>query len=323
MTTDTHNMMAVLEQFPKQCSDALELPKGMFVSGKIKDVAILGMGGSGVVADLTKTLMHGKPTPVHVLRDYTLPAFVNENSLVIAVSYSGKTEETIEACTEATRRNAKVIGVSSGGDFAALCKRHILIPEGLQPRCALGYLLLPVLGVLANSKLLDIPSQDITEAISLIKNTQEFKERAQAIVKLSKGRIPIIYSSELLRPVAMRWKTQFNENAKMPAFFNSFPEMNHNELCGYEGMKKEEMVAILLKDSFDHARIQKRMQLCKEMMKGTVDVIEVAPRGTSLLARMLSFIYLGDWASYYTALERKVDPTPVDIIQRLKKEMAS
>lgn len=323
MAIDAENMAQVLEQFPRQCGEALELPKGIYVSGKVANIVILGMGGSGIVADLTATLMRSQKTPVHVVRDYTLPGFANKDSLVIAVSYSGKTEETIAACREALERESKVVGISSGGDIAALCPKHIRIPEGLQPRAALGYLFLPVLGLLSNSKLIGISHEDITEALTILSNVAEFKQRGQTLVKLIKGRTPIIYASELLKPVAMRWKTQFNENAKMPAFCNSFPEMNHNELCGYESMKREEMVALLLRDPQDHERIRKRMDICREMMKQTVDVIEVAPRGASLLARMLSFIYLGDWASYYAAIERKVDPTPVHIIQKLKREMAS
>lgn len=323
MAIDAENMAQVLGQFPRQCGEALELPKGIYVSGKVASIVILGMGGSGIVADLTATLMRGQKIPVHVVRDYALPGFVNKDSLVIAVSYSGRTEETIAACREAIEREAKVVGVSSGGDIQALCQKHIKIPEGLQPRAALGYLLLPVLGLLSNSKLIEISHEDITEALTILSNVAEFRQRGQTIVKLLKGRIPIIYASELMRPIAMRWKTQFNENAKVPAFYNAFPEMNHNELCSYESMKREEMAVLLLKDPQDHERIRKRMDICREMMKQTVDVIEVAPRGKSLLARMLSFIYLGDWASYYAAIERKVDPTPVHIIQKLKREMAS
>ncbi len=323
MTLDSQRMSSVLEQFPSQCRKALELPKGMYISESIQNIVVLGMGGSGIVGDLTKAIMHNQSTPVFVVRDYSLPQFVGKNSLVFAVSYSGKTEETVEALKEAIRRKAKIIGISTGGEVQTLCRLHIRIPTDLQPRCALGYLFLPILGVLVNSKLLDIPHSDVTETLSLLGNVDEFKERAKTMVKLLKGRIPLIYSSELLRPAAMRWKTQFNENAKIPAFFNTFSEMTHNEICSLEAMKRSEMVAIMLRDGMDHAHIQKRMQLCKEIMKGTIDVIEVAPRGTSLLARLLSCIYLGDWVSYYTAMERGADPTPVFAIEDLKKRMSS
>ena len=321
MSSDNSDMKSVLEGFARQCKDSMQLPKGMFVSGEISDIVILGMGGSAITGDIIKSLMGDSKTPVHVVRDYCIPSFVNEETLVFAISYSGNTEETLEATKAAMKRNAKVIGISSGGAMQGLVKKHIRVAEGFQPRCALGMMLFAVLGVLSNSKLIEIKTGDVNEALSLLENSAEFQERAKTIVKLMKGRTPTIYASENLRAVAMRWKTQYNENAKAPASFNTFSEMTHNEICQFGSLKRNEDVAILLKDTQDHARIQKRMEISKALMKENVDVIEVGVRGTSLLSRMLCTIHLGDWVAYYAALDRRVDPTPVEIIERLKKQM--
>ena len=323
MGFDDHNMMKVLEGFPKQCRQAMELPKGMFVSGEINTIVIIGMGGSGIVGDLVKTVLHDSKLQVHVVRDYSLPGFVDEHSLVFVVSYSGKTDETVAACKEAIKRNAKVVGIASEGDVLQLCKRSVRIPAEMQPRCALGYLFFPILGVLANSQLIEVKGADVTEMLKILENKAEYQERARTIVKIMKERIPIIYSSELLRPVAMRWKTQFNENGKAPAFYNAFSEMSHNEICGFEEMRRQQYVVLMLKDVFDHERIQKRMDLAKAMMKEYVDVVEIPTKGQSLLARLFSTIYLGDWVSFYYALDKRKDPTPVKAIEKLKKGMSS
>jgi glucose/mannose-6-phosphate isomerase len=324
MGFDDHDMMKVLEDFPRQCKTAMELPKGMFVSGEIRNVVIVGMGGSGISGDLVKALLHDSKIPIHVVRDYSLPGFVDEHSLVFAVSYSGKTEETIAATKDAIKRNAKVVGIASGGDILQLCKRSIKIPVAdLQPRCALGYVFFPILGVLANSQLIQVKTGDITETLKILENKAEYQERARTIVKILKERTPIIYSSEALRPIAMRWKTQFNENGKAPAFFGTFAEMSHNEICSFEEMKRAQYVVILLKDVFDNERIQKRMDLSKGIVKEFVDVIEVPTKGQSLLARIFSTIYLGDWASFYYALDKRKDPTPVKAIDKLKKGMSA
>jgi glucose/mannose-6-phosphate isomerase len=323
MGFDDHNMAKVLEDFPKQCRQAIELPKGMFVSGEISNIVILGMGGSGIVGDLIKAVLHESKLQAHIVRDYALPGFVDEHSLVFAVSYSGKTEETVAACKEALKGGAKVVGIASGGDILQLCKKSIKIPGELQPRCALGYLFFPILGVLANSQLIEVKSQDVAEMLKVLESKAEYQERARTIVKIMKERTPLIYSSEALKPVAMRWKTQFNENGKAAAFYNTFSEMSHNEICGFEEMRRQQYVVLMLRDVFDHERIQKRMDLVKAMLKEQVDVVEIPTKGQSLLARLFSTIHLGDWVTYYYALDKRKDPTPVKAIEKLKKQMSS
>ena len=156
--------------------------------------------------------------------------------------------------------------------------------------------------------------------MNILKKTDKFNDIGEKLSKKLKEKVPIIYASEMLRAVAMRWKTQINENAKMPAFYNVFSEMNHNEIAGYKTMDRK-FIAVLIRDKYDNERIKKRMDICKEIMEVNADVEEVQTEGESLLARMFSAIYLGDFVSYHLALWNRVDPTPVEIIEEMKKRI--
>jgi glucose/mannose-6-phosphate isomerase len=322
MPLDKSNYLGVLEDFPAQCRNGMGLPKGVTINGEIGTVVVTGMGGSAIGGDILKSYMHESNVPVFVNRNYTLPNFVDEYSLVIAVSYSGNTEETLSAYNEAVKRGAKTAAITSGGKLAQLCEKTIKIPTGFQPRAAVGYLFFPILGLLHNAGIAKVKNDELNEMLALIKDTEKYKDEAQAIVKKIDGRVPVIYSSELLGPVAYRWKTQFNENSKMPAFHHVFPEMNHNELVGFQGMDRQKFVIVMLRDDHDNARIIKRMDICKDLFEERTDVIEVHSQGKSLLARMFTTMYLGDMASYYQAIRNRVDPAPVDVITRLKNELA-
>ncbi len=321
MPADPSNMLKVIEDFPLQCSTALELPKGMTVSGKVDKIVVCGMGGSAVGGDLLKIYMHDSKVPVFVIRDYKVPKFVDENTLVFAVSYSGNTEETLSAFEDAQRKKAKIVAVTSGGQLGAMAKKVIKIPSGLQPRAALGYTFFPVLGVLANSGIVDAKGKEIEEMLDILSKTDEFRAVGERIAKKIGQRIPVIYASEMLNAVAYRWKTQFNENSKVAAFCHAFSEMNHNEIAGYQSMNKSDFAAIFIRDKNDNERIKKRMDVTKEIISTRVDVEEVFTRGEHLLSRMFSGIYYGDFASYYLALANRVDPTPVTVIENLKKKL--
>lgn len=321
MSMDKSNMLKVIEGFPQQCKTALELPKGMSVSGKVDKIVVIGMGGSAVGGDLLKAYMHNSKVPVFVVRDYKVPNFVDENSLVFAVSYSGNTEETISAYESALKKKAKSVAVTSGGSLGQMAKKVIKIPGGLQPRAALGYLFFPVLGVLANSEIVDVKNSEITEMLDILSKTEEFKAIGEGIAKKIGQRTPLIYASEMLNAVAYRWKTQFNENSKTAAFHHAFSEMNHNEIVGYQTMDKGDYVAIFIRDKEDNERIKKRMDITKEIISTRIDVEEVFTKGDGLLSRIFSGIYYGDFASYYIALAKKIDPTPVAVIENLKKRL--
>lgn len=320
MPLDSQNMLQVIKDFPKQCREAMGLPQGISANGGIKNIVITGMGGSAVGGDLLRAYLSNADIPVFVNRDYKAPSFVNKDSLVFAVSYSGNTEETLSAFEDARNKNAQIIGITSGGRLAEECDKKIIIPSGLQPRAALGYLFFPMLGILHNTGIAKVKNSELNEMIALLKQTEKFEDLGAGLSRKLKDKTPIIYSSEALGAVAFRWKTQINENAKMPAFYNVFSEMNHNEIAGYQGMTKE-FAAVIIRDKYDHEQIKKRMNICKSIMGNAVDVVEVNTQGEGLLARMFSTIYLGDFVSYHLAMWNRVDPSPVEIIENMKRKL--
>lgn len=322
MASDPANYIKFLEHFAVQCREALALPKGMAISGEINNIVVCGMGGSAIGGDILKAYMGHSHTPVFVCRNYELPAFADEHSLVFCVSYSGNTEETLACFKQAQAKRANVWAFCSGGKLAEVGKKTIKIPSGLQPRAALGYLFFPMLGLLHNSNLIEVKNAELNEMLTELRNVEEYRKNGEMLARKLENKIPVIYSSVLMGAAAYRWKTQINENAKQPAFFHVFPEMNHNELVGYQSMKRELFQVILLRDKSDPERIKKRMDIFKELAGHKADIEEVHAKGTGLLCRIFSLIYYGDFASYYLALRNRVDPTPVAIIEELKKRMA-
>lgn len=320
MAIDKENMLKVIKDFPEQCKEALELPRGISVPGEIKNIVVTGMGGSAIVGDLLKICLRDSKIPVYVNRDYKVPSFVDEQSLVFAVTYSGNTEETLSSYRDAYEKRAKIIGITTGGELGDECEKIIKIPSGLQPRAALGYLFFPMLGILHNTDMVRVKNEEINEMLDILRDTDKFGEEGENLAKKLKEKIPIIYTSETLKAVALRWKTQINENAKSPAFYNIFSEMNHNEIAAYQGMDRK-FTAILIRDRYDDEKIKKRMDICRDIMEERVDVEEVHTQGKSLLARMFSTIYLGDFVSYYMAIWNRVDPSPVEIIEGLKRKL--
>lgn len=321
MVTDRFNMLEVLDNFPQQCKDALTLPKGITVKGEVTSIVVCGMGGSAMGGDLLKSYLSNEKIPVFVIKDYKVPEFVDNYTLVFAVSYSGNTEETLSSLHDAKKKNANIIAITCGGVLAKEANKVIKIPSGLPPRAALGYLFFPMLGVLYNSNLTDVKNVDLNEMFDLLNQKEGIKAKAEELAKKIQGKTPLIYSSELLKPVAYRWQTQINENAKYPAYHSTFSEMNHNEISAFRSMERSKFLAILLRDEKDHPRIKKRMDVCKQIMEKRIDVAEVNVKGSSLLARMFYTIYLGDYTSYYLALRERVDPTPVEVIEWLKRQL--
>jgi len=321
---DRSDMKGVLERFPAMIREAVELGKGFNITGEIRRIVVTGMGGSAISGDILRSLMKDSEIHVSVNKGYTLPRFVDANTLVIAISYSGNTEETVSAYRDALRRKATVVSISSGGKLEELARMnettHIKVPKGIQQRLSTPYLLLPMLNVLAASGLIDNQADSLVQMSKPI-GIQQIKERAQDIAVKLKGKVPLIYSSDDLLCVAEKWKTDINENAKVPAFYNLFPEFNHNEICSFLNLVGEYFV-VMIKDEGDHERVKKRISIVKKLiMKQGVDVIELSLTGETLLVRIMSSIYQGMWISYYLALEYGVDPTDVSIIEDLKKEL--
>lgn len=321
MVIDKSNMRQVLLDFPKQCREALSLVQGIKVQKNFNKIIVCGMGGSAIGGDLLKTYMSNMKVPVFVVKDYSIPAIVDDQTLVFAISYSGNTEETLSALTQAKNRGAKVVGITTGGELADMADILIKVPGGLQPRSALGYLFLPMIGMLYNSGIIDIKNEELNEMINILKDVEYFDNKGRDLAKKIKEKTSIIYSSVRLEPCAYRFKCELNENSKHPAYNNVFPELCHNELVGFAGMERSKFIVLMIRDNGDHERNIKRMDICKELFEDRVDVEEIKTMGDSLLAKMFSVIYLGDWTSYHLAVWKRIDPTPVHIIENLKRAL--
>lgn len=339
---DSTGMMSALEGLPAQCSLAanticrsVELP----AIEAISNIVVTGLGGSAIGGDLLRVYTAGKiPVPVTVNRDYVLPGFVGPDTLVFAVSYSGNTEETLSAYEEARARGASVIAITTGGKLGEMAARDgvtlVKVPAGCSPRAATGYLFIPTLGILQQLGMLPDLNAEINEMAAFIKGLYKkirpespleenlSKQIAQKLYK----KIPVIWgTSGTTEVVAQRWKGQVNENAKAPAYWNVFPELNHNEIVGFQFPLEilNKVHVVILRDKQDHPRVQKRIEVTKGLIKDVVDgVTEVWSSGDGDLSRLFSLIYTGDYTSLYLAALYGIDPGPVKVIDFLKWELA-
>ncbi|MBC7320043.1 bifunctional phosphoglucose/phosphomannose isomerase [bacterium] len=337
---DSSGMYQKIYNLPEQILSAWEVGKNVDISHLARswnNIVLVGMGGSAIGGDIIKSLGYWDlKIPFSIVRDYMLPGFVNKDTLLIVVSYSGNTEESISACKEGLERGAGVITVASGGEIECISKEKgitsITIPKGFPPRAALGYTFIPVLSVLSRLGFINITDEDIEKAVSLMQDIREneLKEEipeesniAKRLANKIDGYLPIIYApDEYFGVIAYRWKCQLNENSKIFAIWNSFPELNHNEIMGWEGRDEflKKTFVVFLRDKSEIERIKLRIQYMKEFISSiSAGIEDVWSRGESLLERFLSLIYIGDFVSFYLAIKRGVDPTPVDSIERLKE----
>jgi glucose/mannose-6-phosphate isomerase len=280
------------------------------------------MGGSGFPGAILSSYIN-LDVPVVLHRSYSLPKWVNKDTLVFVVSYSGTTEESLSAYKEAISRKAKVVSLASGGLLRSLCTKNktpfIQVPEGLVPRDAIGYQTIPLLNVLQNSKLIDNQSNAIAETLTALR--KDYKEKAEELAKKLVNKVPLIYSSENLECLARIWKSKINENAKSTAFFNVFPELNHNEIESYNHVLGNYYV-IIINDVDDIPRIKTRMEVMKTLIQEQdVPVLELKLTGKNKLARIFSSILLGSYVGYYLALEYKLDPADTDLLDNFKKQI--
>jgi glucose/mannose-6-phosphate isomerase len=286
------------------------------------------MGGSGFTGDLIYVLGRKSiPLPFVVNKNYSLPAFVDENTLVMILSYSGNSEEAITAFRAAKENNAQICSVSSGGlleDLSAQATWHIKVPSGLQPRAAVAYLLFPSLFFLHKCKLLNLEKKSLNDSLTVIQELSRAINQhvptqdnfAKRLAQDIQGKTPKIYGHDITSPVARRWRTQFNENSKIFAFHDEVPECNHNEIESWN--EKENQYYIFLRSTDDIPVVDKRFALMKELLD---NVTEIWANGQSPLGRMLYLIYLGDYVSTYLAVLRGIDPSPVQSIEKIKKRL--
>ncbi len=324
---DKENMIEVLRSFPQMAEDASKLGDDVtFPKDFIENITICGMGGSGYNGDLLKVYLHKLPIRIDVIKDYDLPFYVSKKSLFFAMSYSGNTEETISAYRLALRRGCKVISLSAGGKLKELAKMnnnlHISIPGEIQPRLSTPYQFVPLLNALSYSGIIEEHDQIIKKCIFDLKNSSSRIESAGKDVAMKlKGKTPLIYSSSRMFCLAEKWKTDINENAKTHAFYNVFPEFNHNELCAFENTGKDYHV-IIISDKEDSDKVKDRIKTFKKTISQyKVDVTEIGIAGDNMLTKLLSGVWMGLFLSYYLALEYGRNPTPVNIIEKFKKEL--
>ncbi|MBN2564917.1 MAG: bifunctional phosphoglucose/phosphomannose isomerase, partial [Candidatus Eisenbacteria bacterium] len=339
---DPEGMRIHLERFPAQLAEALRLGRESALhldAGGISAVVAAGMGGSAIGGDLAAALLaDSMNVPLSVVRSYSLPAFVGKDTLVYVSSYSGNTEETLSAFSEAVERGARVVCATTGGKLSELASEHgmdlITLPKGYPPRAALAFGLVPLLVVLARLGLAPEPDADVADAVANAENgvrrfgpgSGRADNLAKQIAEWLLGRTLAVYGSvPLTAAIAGRWCGQMAENAKLVAHRNELPEMNHNEIVGWSSSRPfgDSVGVVFLRDAGDHPRVAARIEISGKIMEdGGTETKVVSSFGRSPLARMLSLVQLGDYISLYLAVMRDIDPTPVAPIDRLKRALA-
>ncbi len=304
---------------------------------EVDKVVVLGMGGSAIGGDLVSSLVVPEAKlPVLVLRDYDLPAFVDDKTLVIASSYSGMTEETLSSFEQALKTESKKLVLTTGGELKSMAEKNgipvFTFDYKGQPRAALPFSLLPILGFLQRLGLVSDKSPEVAETVRVL---QELSQRinegaplphnpAKQLAQKLYGHLPVIYGAGIVAEVARRWKTQINENSKAWAFYEVFPELNHNAVVGYQFPPElaSRMVVVLLRSPSLRQRIKLRYQVtCQLLDRAKVRYQIVDGEGASPLSQVMSLVLFGDYVSYYLAMLYKIDPSPVEAIDYLKGEL--
>lgn len=324
-------MIEIIDDLPQQIEEAIDLGLAADFEFKgIKNVCIGGMGGSSIGGELLKALSEKySKVPFSVVRDYELPRFVGSKTLMIVVSYSGNTEETLSLMDQVGNK-AKILCVTSNGIVEDRAKEEnlplISIPKGYPPRGAIAFLFFPVLEVLRKSGIINLKKEDINETINILsENSETAKAWAEEISGKLKEKLPFVYSLYDFSVIARRWCTQINENSKSLAHFAVFSELNHNEIVGWENPKEilKRIFIFILRDREESDQMKKRIEITTELIEDLAgEIMDVYAEGKSRLAKMFSLIQKGDYLSFYLARNYKVDPLPVKRIQELKRRLA-
>lgn len=327
-------MNVFIQEFPKQLKVALEIGEQATLSKHnqpIHNIVVLGMGGSGIGGEFVAEFVRDScAVPFLSCKGYSLPAYVGKNTLVIASSFSGNTEETLMVFEQALERGSKIVCISSGGKLIEEAKRlnldYIKIPSVQQPpRTCLGYSLVQQLFVLNYFGFADKQCiQDLKGSIALLEQHQEqIRVKAAQLARKMNGKFPVIYATDRMGAVALRLRQQLNENAKILALHHVFPEMNHNELVGWRAQEGT-YVALVFRSVDDLQRNNKRIEISKDIItKVADDFLEVDCLGDSLIEQAMYAVHLGDWISWELAEARNMDSIEVDVIDLLKRELAA
>jgi len=342
---DPANMYNAIFDLPEHMAEAARIASMWRVQpvdfADPRNIVVVGMGGSAIGGDMVVSTMSSKlMVPLQICRHYELPEYVDDETLLIASSYSGNTEETIAAVEDGLARKAMIAAITTGGLLKDICSINEVpwcqIPAGLQPRAAIGYSFVPLMLFLEKIGLVAGFSDELK---TLIVALQKFREvfiedlpveqnPAKNLATKLIGKIPIIYSGPSVTAAAgSRFKAQLCENGKHLSFTNQFSEFTHNELVGWcESVEpyKDFLAVIILRDAEDLPQIRNRMNIVRDRIKGLgVEIIEVHSKGATRMERMFSLVQLADFASYYLAVLGDNDPSPVEAIEDLKAQLAS
>ncbi len=337
---DSLDMWGVTAALPEQVAAAVKGAKGLAglpSHESIENVVVLGMGGSGIAGDvLVASAAPFMPVPVTVVKGYTAPDFITTGTLVFAMSFSGDTEETIEAAAQAYESGASLVVVASGGELVNLAGEWdvpvVPVPASIpQPRAALGAMAVPPLVVLEEIGLFPGATDWIDEAVAqLSRRRDQILGPDDPTVEIARriGRtIPLVHGAGSLgAAAALRWKAQVNENAKAPAFFNVYPELCHNELAGWgqHGDATRQLITLVnLRHDAEHPQVARRFELVAEVLREVVaDIVEVRAEGEGDLAQLFDLAIVGDFVSLHMAAAEGIDPGPIPVLNDLKRHLA-
>ena len=323
----------MIEKFMDQLREAVDIGRKAQVTkpeNPINKIYVAGLGGSGIGANFVASFVYEQcPVPYLVGKGYNIPAYIDENTLFVASSYSGNTEETLESFGKAEKTGAKMMAISGGGKLIQQAKEKgydfIQVPgDWASPRACLGYSVIQQLYMLYKHGFIDGSfEKDLEKAIERLDNeTDQIREKAEKVAQILNNKIPIIYSEDRYEPVAIRFRQQVNENSKMLCWHHVIPEMNHNELVGWRNHNPDWAV-VLFRSSDNHPRNAIRMDINKEIISEYSDsFIEIQAKGDSLIERSFYLVHFGDWISWYLSQLQGRDAVEVKVIDYLKGELA-
>lgn len=335
---DTSGALDVAARLYRQVSYDSQLIDTDNDGREIKNVVVAGMGGSALAADFIKVLLESSLSiPFEIVKGYELPAYAQHDTLVIASSHSGNTEETVACLNEAIARGCQIATIATGGKIEQIAREHHImfaaIPHDTQPRMGMIYNLRVLTNILVTFGLISRELYDELAATETwlrveselwAKDIPTERNYAKQLALIAVGKTPVFYGGSLMAPVAYKWKISWNENAKNVAFWNYLPEFNHNEFLGWTGHPIEKPFAVFdLVSELENPRILKRFSLSDRLLSGRRPKSTVVPMaGDTPLKEMLWGCILADFVSIYVAILNNTDPTQVDLIEKFKKELA-
>lgn len=336
---DSVGMFDLAAALPEQVAAAATLGSevlGLPTHDDIEHVVVLGMGGSGVAGDILSAVAAPfMPVPVTVVKGYEAPSFVGDGTLCFAISYSGDTEETLQAAQAAAAAGARMVVLSTGGELGALARAwgapHIVLPECPMPRAGVGSLSIPPLVVLERVGLFPGATEYVADAVDQLKRRRDKLivdgGPAQRLAREIGRTMPVVYGGDDIGAVAAyRFKCQVNENAKSPAFWAAVPEMAHNEICGWGqhgDITRQVMTVVRFRHAFEHPQVTRRFELTYDLIDEVVHaVLDVEAEGEGALAQLFDLVLQGDFVSLHLAAEAGVDPGPVPVLVDLKAALA-